>query len=161
MTDAPVVVAVDEQSDVAIDLDRWRTLATVSLQSSGVDHGELNLIFVDDEAMTELNLAHMGEDRPTDVLSFPLDAADPDVPDGAPEVGEVLIGDIVVCPAYAARQAPDHAGEKGHDGSLADELALLIVHGVLHILGHDHAEPEETVRMQACEQELLVAHHRS
>lgn len=161
MTDAPVVVAVDEQTDVAVDLERWRNLATASLQSSGVDHGELNLLFVDELAMTELNLAHMGEDRPTDVLSFPLDAADLEAFPGAPAVGEVLIGDIVVCPAYAARQAGDHAGENGHDGSLADELALLIVHGVLHILGHDHAEPEETTRMQACEQELLVAHHRT
>ena len=161
MSDTPVVVAVDEQTDLTIDLDRWRTLATASLQSSGVDHGELNLLFVDEPAMTELNLAHMGEDRPTNVLSFPLDGADTERPPGAPVIGEVLIGDIVVCPGYAARQAADHAGEKGHDGSLADELALLIVHGVLHILGHDHAEPDESARMQSCEQELLMTHHRT
>ena len=160
MSDRPVVVGVDEQSDVAIDLDRWQTLAGRSLQSSGVETGELNLLFVDEPTMHELNRTHMGEDRPTDVLSFPLDAAGEEG-DPAADVGEVLIGDIVVCPVYAARQAAEHAGQRGHDGSLDDELALLIVHGVLHIVGHDHAESDEMTRMQACEQELLVAHHRS
>ena len=61
---------------------------------------------------------------------------------------------------YAARQAPLHVGERGHDGSVEDELALLIVHGVLHILGHDHAEPDETARMRSAEAVLLDAHHR-
>ena len=104
--------------------------------------------------MQELNLTHLGNDAPTDVLSFPLDGAE-----RAAE-GETLIGDIVVCPAYAAREAPQHAGHLGHDGSLDDELALLVVHGVLHILGHDHAEPDETAAMQTLEQQLLDAHHR-
>ena len=153
---APVVVAVDEQSDVGVDLDRWRRLAEASLRSHGVTGGELNLLFVDESTMQSLNLTHMGEDRPTDVLSFPIDAVEPD----APTPGEVLLGDVVVCPAYADRQAVEHAGQRGHRGTLDDELALLVVHGVLHVLGHDHAEPEETARMQASEQELLAAHHR-
>ncbi|MEZ5244575.1 MAG: rRNA maturation RNase YbeY [Acidimicrobiales bacterium] len=150
----PVVVAVDEQSEMAIDLERWTRIAVDSLVSEGVGAGELNLLFVDETVMTELNREHMGEDRPTDVLSFPLDGADDD------PFGDNLIGDIVVCPVYAARQAAEHAGERGHDGSVDDELALLIVHGVLHILGHDHAEPDETVRMRAAEDRLLDAHHR-
>ncbi len=150
----PVVVAVDEQDDLPVDLDRWSQLAGDALVASGVDEGELNLLFVDESAMTDLNRQHMDEDRPTDVLSFPLDADDAD------PFGERLIGDIVVCPVYAARQAADHRGERDHDGSVEDELALLIVHGVLHILGHDHAEPDETTRMQAAEVALLRAHHR-
>jgi probable rRNA maturation factor len=161
MTEAALlVVAVDEQADIMIDLARWQRLATCALRASGVERGELNLMFVDESAMTELNRKHMGEDRPTDVLSFPLDgAADPDL-SGPDLIGEVLIGDVVVCPAHAERQAAGHAGERGHDGSTADELALLIVHGVLHVLGHDHAETAETVVMQEREQRLLDAHHR-
>ena len=60
---------------------------------------------------------------------------------------------MVLCPAVAARQASEHAG------TLDDELALLVVHGVLHVLGHDHAEPEQAERMRARERELLEAHH--
>ncbi|GJM37189.1 MAG: endoribonuclease YbeY [Acidimicrobiales bacterium] len=163
MTDGgPVVVAVDEQSDVVIDLARWQTLGRDALVSCGVDAGELNLLFVDEAEMTLLNREHMGEDRPTDVLSFPLDAADPDGSAlGDILLGDMLLGDIVVCPAYAARQAGDHAGERGHSGTVDDELALLIVHGVLHVLGHDHAEPAETTAMQAEEQRLLDRHHRA
>ena len=156
MTDiGPVVVAVDEQVDITIDLPRWQRLATCALRSSGIRQGELNLLFVDESAMTDLNRKHMGEDRPTDVLSFPLDGTD--APD---RFGEVLIGDIVVCPVYAERQAPAHAGEHGHDGSTADELALLIVHGVLHVLGHDHDEAADGAVMQQRERQLLDAHHR-
>ena len=150
----PIVVAVDEQSEMSIDLDPWSRLAADSLVTEGVTNGELNLLFVDETEMTELNRAHMGEDRPTDVLSFPLDGAVDD------PFGDNLIGDVVVCPVYAARQAAAHVGDRGHDGSVEDELALLIVHGVLHILGHDHAEAVETARMQAAEVALLDAHHR-
>jgi probable rRNA maturation factor len=70
-------------------------------------------------------------------------------------VGELplLLGDVVVCPAVAARQAPQHAG------SYEDELALLVVHGVLHVLGMDHADPAEEATMQARERELLDRYH--
>ena len=118
-------------------------------------NGELNLIFVDESAMTRLNHQHMGNSYATDVLSFPLDGSD-DV-----EIGESLIGDVVVCPARAAAQASDHEGQGDHDGSLEDELALLIVHGLLHVLGHDHYDTATTSRMQSCEQALLRQHHRA
>jgi probable rRNA maturation factor len=65
----------------------------------------------------------------------------------------LLLGDVVVCPAVAARQAPHHAG------NVDDELALLVVHGVLHVLGHDHDLPDTTTAMRARELELLEAHH--
>lgn len=150
---SPAVIAVDEQTVIEVDVERWAALATVALQSQGVEAGECNLLFVDEAAIHELNHEHMGKDRPTDVLSFPLDgtqAADPDD----------LIGDIVVCPSVAAANAPEHAGQGHHRGSVDDELALLIVHGVLHLLGHDHQDDAEAEVMEALEQQILVAHHR-
>lgn len=150
----PTVVAVDEQHDVKVDVARWSGLATAALRAEGVAAGELNLIFVDEGEMHALNRSHLGEDRPTDVLSFPLDGS------AEAPVGEPLIGDVVVCPSYAARQAPEHAGTKGHSGSLDDELALLVVHGVLHVLGWDHVDDNETRAMQARETLLLDAFHR-
>jgi len=150
---SPVVIAVDEQSAVAIDLDRWSTLAERAFRSQGVVAGECNLLFVDDDTILDLNREHMGKDRPTDVLSFPLDGADTSHPDD-------LIGDIVVCPAVAAANAADHAGQGHHHGTVDDELALLIVHGVLHLLGHDHQDDAEASAMEDLEQEILALHHR-
>ncbi len=150
---SPVVIAVDEQSAVAIDLDRWSTLAERAFRSQGMVAGECNLLFVDDNTILDLNREHMGKDRPTDVLSFPLDGADASHPDD-------LIGDIVVCPAVAAANAPDHAGQGQHHGTVDDELALLIVHGVLHLLGHDHQDDAEATAMEDLEQEILALHHQ-
>lgn len=140
------VVVSDEQRDVPVDADRWAALATAALEAEGCV-GELTLTFVDRDEMTALNAEHMGEPGPTDVLSFPLDPFGADVP------GPSLIGDVVICPSVAVEYAPRHAG------TLDDELALLTVHGVLHVAGHDHAEPEETNRMQAREIELLTTLH--
>ena len=156
-----VVYSCDERSQCAagngqLDTDRWAGLAAAVLRDEGVSSGELGLRFVDPGVMAELNRAHMGVVGPTDVLAFPIDGAD----NGAASPGQVpLLGDVVVCPGYAAAQAPDHAGT-GHDGSLTDELALLVVHGVLHVLGYDHVEAADAVVMQAREQQLLTAHHR-
>jgi len=144
---AVVVVGADEQVDVDVDVDRWCRLATDVLRAED-RRGELTLTFVDADEMAALNEEHMGKSGPTDVLSFPLDDDAPD-DSGVP----VLLGDIVVCPSVARDQAPEHAG------TLDDELALLVVHGVLHVLGHDHAEPDETARMRGREFELLVAFH--
>ena len=143
------VVASDEQDVLAVDAERWARLAADVLRSEG-SQGELTLTFVDRAEITLLNREHMGEEGPTDVLSFPLDAFEVG---SDPSVGPVLLGDVVICPEIAAEAAPDHAG------SLDDELALLTVHGVLHVLGHDHVEDEETRRMRRRELELLTAHH--
>ena len=99
--------------------------------------GELTLTFVDRDEIAALNAEHMGEHGPTDVLSFPLDSIDDST---AAMPGPVLLGDVVVCPAVASEAAPTHAG------TLDDELALLVVHGILHVLGHDHAEPQRDAR---------------
>jgi probable rRNA maturation factor len=160
------VFGIDEQQAHPVELTRWVDLATAVLRDSGVrGEAELSLLFVDEETMTGLNKRFMDEDKPTDVLSFPIDdPIDPGRwPDSGstgpdrepPEISELpmLLGDVVVCPAVAARQAPEHAG------SYDDEIALLVVHGVLHVLGLDHADPEEEAAMQARERELLDRYH--
>ena len=124
-----------------------RALGDAMLASLGLEDAELSVLLTDDRRIQELNREHRDKDKPTDVLSFPLDAAD----DAPPTPGvPILLGDIVVCPEVAAEAAPQHAG------TLDDELALLVVHGVLHILGHDHAEPEETATMRAAELDHLT-----
>lgn len=143
------VVVSDEQADVDVDADRWASLASAVLRSEG-RAGELTLTFVDRDEIAALNAEHMGKVGATDVLSFPLDAID-DTADAMP--GPVLLGDVVVCPAVAREVAPTHAG------TLDDELALLVVHGILHVLGHDHAEPDEMRVMRDRERELLELHH--
>lgn len=149
MTVATVVVADERCSgdspDVVVDTDRWHRLALDVLVDRGMA-GELTLTFVDRDDIAELNVEHMGKQGPTDVLSFPMD--DEPIP-GVP----TLLGDVVISPAVAAAQFADHAG------TLDDELGLLVVHGILHVLGHDHAEPDETALMRACELDLLERFH--
>ena len=144
------MVAADEQAAadrVAVDVERWAGLAATVLTAEGAN-GELTLTFVDRDEIAALNAEHLGGSGPTDVLSFPLD--DTAV---ASSVVPVLLGDVVVCPAVAVAQAPTHAG------SVDDELALLVVHGVLHVLGHDHADDADAAAMRARERELLQVHH--
>jgi probable rRNA maturation factor len=144
------VVVTDERSgvdspEVTVDIERWRRLALDVLGDRDAN-GELTLTFIDRGDIAELNVEHMGTSGPTDVLSFPMD----DEPlDGVP----TLLGDVVISPAVAAGQFADHAG------TIDDELALLVVHGILHVLGHDHAEPDETAVMRACELDLLERFH--
>lgn len=162
------VEVTDDQTDVPIDPDLWARLASHTLTARGVRRGVLSLTFVDEPTIAELNAAHMGHEGPTDVLSFPLDAAVgpvgcvDDAPDDLPDDVPLLLGDVVICPAVAARNAPSrladepHPGAPDHDGTLDAELALLVVHGVLHVLGMDHAEPEEAATMHAAEREVLA-----
>ena len=110
---------------------------------------ELSIALVDEDEMTRLHVEWMDEPGPTDVLSFPMDGLAPGDP-GSPPVQGVL-GDVILCPAVALRQAE----QAGHP--VADEFALLLTHGVLHLLGYDHAEPDEHARMFALQDELLAA----
>lgn len=147
----PQVIGFDEQDTEPVDLDRWTALARAVLVDEGLSAAaELSLSFVAADAIAELNEEHLGKAGPTDVLSFPLDDPDEAVEPGMP----LLLGDVIVCPSVARAQAPDHAGD--YD----DELALLVVHGVLHVLGHDHAEDDERHRMQERERAHLARHHR-
>lgn len=140
-------------------LDGLVELTRTTMLGEGVDRGRLDLVVVDPDEMARLNLDHMGHEGPTDVLSFPLDAEEAlqrsgdHCPDLGPAASEppLHLGDIVVCPQVARDQAP------GHCGTEEAELALLVIHGVLHVLGHDHGEPGETARMQSRERHHLAA----
>ena len=167
------VYAVDEQDDHDVDVARWVELAEAVLDDRNVPaRAELSLLFVGEAAMAELNGRHMGAEGPTDVLAFPSDddgleqgrwpdngTTGPDRPTTPIDELPTLLGDVVVCPAVAARQAAEHGGTPHHRGELDDEIALLVVHGILHILGLDHAEPEETEAMQSLERDLLARFH--
>ncbi|MCX7619407.1 MAG: rRNA maturation RNase YbeY [Acidimicrobiales bacterium] len=162
------VFVADEQTDHPVDLERWERLVRDVLAAEGVEGDvEVALTFVDESAIAELKRTYLDPqaEGPTDVLSFPIDdvqvtggrwpdAAGPGpgrTPD--PDDAPLLLGDVVVCPAVAARQAPTHAG------SYDDELALLIVHGLLHLLGMDHTTEAETASMRERERALLTAYH--
>lgn len=163
----PEVFCSDEQSGIEVDLVRWRTLAVNALMHAGVRGGcELSLFFVDTETMTDLNAEHMGKVGPTDVLAFPLDGVEvtesqgpgaltrgPSRPHPDHDDMPTLLGDVIVCPSVAQQQYGDHAG------TMDDELALLVVHGVLHVLGFDHDNPETTADMRSRELDILTTHH--
>jgi probable rRNA maturation factor len=167
MTSASVFAA-DEQSTETVDTLRWVRLAEAVLDADGVrGDAELSMLFVDEAAMAELNKRFLDREGPTDVLAFPIDddvyeggrlpdslgpagPADDFEPSDLPR----LLGDVVLCPAVARRNAPTHAG------SYDDEMALLVVHGILHLLGMDHADNQEATLMERREQELLDRFHR-
>jgi len=109
---------------------------------------ELCIKIVDEATIAELNEQWMEKEGPTDVLSFPMDELRPGDVGAEPEEG--VLGDLVLCPAVAARQ-----GETAGHGALA-EIELLTVHGILHLLGYDHAEPEEHKEMFGLQDDLLV-----
>ncbi len=134
------VEVTDRSGADNLDAERLATVARETLAEEGVESGELALVFVGVDEMTQLNGDHMGKEGPTDVLAFPIDGLDvvAGVLDGVP----VFLGDVVVCPEVAVAQAPTHCG------SPDAELTLLVVHGVLHVLGHDHYLEDERLRMQ-------------
>lgn len=160
------IYAADEQHDLAINLEAWIDLARGALVDEGVHApAEVSLLFCDETTIAALNQQFMHKDGPTDVLSFPIDYEDepsgrsPDAGTtgpGEPAVSEIpqLIGDIVICPSVAARNAVEH------ECSTDDEIALLVVHGVLHLLGWDHEVDVEAEKMEARERELLARHYR-
>jgi probable rRNA maturation factor len=119
------VVLVSNRQDDPVDIGALASLAANVLAGEGRGDVELSLSFVSEDEMTDLHVRYMDEPGPTDVLSFPLDE------DG-------LLGDVIVCPPVAARNNPsDPAGE----------LRLLVAHGVLHLLGHDHEDAAERAMM--------------
>jgi probable rRNA maturation factor len=161
------VFAADEQTDRPVDTMRWVRLAEAVLGDEGVPgEAELSMLFVDEAAMADLNKRFLGRDGPTDVLSFPID--DEPIEGGrSPDSGgtgpgdtseptdmPIVLGDVVICPAVAFRNAPEHAG------TYEDELALLVVHGVLHLLGLDHEDDDEAEAMEERERVLLSKFHR-
>lgn len=109
---------------------------------------DLSVMLVGDDAMSDLHATWMDEDGPTDVLSFPMDEVRPPPPGHEPVEG--LLGDVVVCPTVAAKQAK----AAGH--ATIEEILLLVTHGILHVLGYDHATPEEEREMFELQRKLLL-----
>ncbi|MBA2769534.1 MAG: rRNA maturation RNase YbeY [Sporichthyaceae bacterium] len=141
-------VEVNDESGAGVDAERLAALARFLLDRLRVHPlAELSVLAVDAETMAAHHLQWMDEEGPTDVMSFPMDELRPGSEDDDPAPG--LLGDVVLCPEVAATQAR----ATGH--STAHELDLLCAHGVLHLLGYDHAEPEEERDMFALQTRLL------
>lgn len=163
-SDGPEVAIANEQVDAAIDEEAlYRLARAVAAELYRGHGGELSVVLVDEATIAELNERFRGVQGATDVLSFLIDEPEqsPGLRVGWPgEPPVVLLGDVVICPAVASAHAPLHAGDRGHRGTLEDELALLVVHGICHLRGFDHEERVEAERMEALEDELLARHWR-
>jgi probable rRNA maturation factor len=161
------IYAADEQADHPVAVDRWSALARSVLEAEGVVRDtEVSLLFVDESTIASLNERFLEKEGPTDVLSFPIEdeaagsGRSPDEGGTGPgsieaDTGRLLLlGDVVICPAVAGRNAVDHGV------TFDDEIALLVVHGILHLLGMDHQVDEEAERMELREQQLLARFYR-
>ena len=148
-TDMSIEIA--NESGVAVAEGPIVEVARYALDRMGVSPlAELSIMLIELEPMAELHERWIDEPGPTDVMAFPMDEYDSARRPDAPSSGPALLGDIVLCPAFAA----DQAATAGH--GLDDELHLLTVHGVLHLLGYDHAEPDEERTMFGLQAELLA-----
>jgi probable rRNA maturation factor len=144
----PVSVEVNDESGSDVDVQRLSTLSQFLLDRLRVHPlAELSVVAVDADTMAGHHLQWMDEEGPTDVMAFPMDELRPGSDDEEPEPG--LLGDVVLCPEVASRQA----AAAGH--SRAHELDLLCAHGILHLLGYDHADPEEQREMFGLQGRLL------
>jgi len=168
------VFVANEQTEQSVDEEHLALLAQLTMEAEGVEESEVSILVVDRTVMTQLNKRYMDEDGPTDVLAFPIDgpspaSGPPEGPAGPRGFAEErlvddyddldddeedddapwLLGDVVLCPAYAAENA------RGAGHSLGAELELLTVHGILHLCGFDHAEPDDERDMRARTDELL------
>lgn len=152
-------IEIANESGVDVDEASLAGLARHVLDEMRVHPlAELSVLLVDEPAMAELHVRWMGEEGPTDVLSFPMDELRPPQPGGThgerdqPDSGiGGLLGDVVICPQVAAAQAKQ-AGHK-----VADEIDLLCAHGILHLLGYDHADAAEHATMFGLQDRLLRA----
>jgi probable rRNA maturation factor len=142
-------IEVVNESEVDVDLDALGRQAEFVLSRLRIHaQAELSVVLVGEAAMTDLHVRWMGEPGPTDVLSFPMDELRSPRDDEEPEPG--VLGDVVLCPQVAERQAV----AAGHTRD--DELALLLTHGILHLIGYDHAEPAEHAEMFGLQARLLA-----
>ena len=142
-------IEVNNESAIPVDEPVLQRLVTYALDELHVHQdAELSIILVDEAAMEQLHVQWMDEPGPTDVLSFPMDELRPGTEEQETPPG--LLGDIVLCPQVAKEQAET----AGH--STLDELLLLTTHGVLHLLGFDHAEPDEEKEMFGIQRDILI-----
>ncbi len=155
--ESPITIQIDEAYSNDVDAADLRRTVSAALQAEGYSQGELTLVVTGDEEVRALNLQFLGEDHPTDVLSFPSVEQTPQpgrpvfvtAAEAEAEAASYL-GDILIALPYTRRQAA--ALGRG----LRDELRLLAVHGTLHLLGYDHAEPEQEAIMWARQDAILA-----
>ena len=143
-----MTIEINNESAIEVDLTRVRSLAEHVIGSLRLHPAvDLGIIFVDEEPMTDLHVKWLDEPGPTDVLSFPMDELRP----GSDELisDEGVLGDVVICPQVAIKQA----ATAGHEP--INEMLLLLTHGILHLVGFDHAEPQEEKEMFGLQKELL------
>src|ERR1700761_3694726 len=147
-------MSIEVSNESGIDISETELISVARFVIAKMDvnpAAELSMVLLDTAAMADLHMRWMDLPGPTDVMSFPMDELEPGGRPDAPEPGPSMLGDIVLCPEFAAKQA----ASAGH--TLGQELALLTVHGVLHLIGYDHAEPDEEKEMFALQRQLLTA----
>jgi probable rRNA maturation factor len=152
VADAGDTVTIEVANESGIDVSESELISVAQFVIAQMDvnpAAELSMVLLDSAAMADLHMRWMDLPGPTDVMSFPMDELEPGGRPDAPEPGPAMLGDIVLCPEFAAEQA----ASAGH--SLGHELALLTIHGVLHLLGYDHAEPDEEKEMFGLQRRLL------
>ena len=143
-----MTIEITNESELEVDLTRVQSLAEHVREALRLHPlVDVGVIFVDEAPMTDLHVRWMDEPGPTDVLSFPMDELRP----GSEEMlsAEGVLGDVVICPQVARRQAE----VAGHEE--INEILMLLTHGMLHLVGFDHVEPEEEKEMFALQKELL------
>ncbi|MBW3620041.1 MAG: rRNA maturation RNase YbeY [Actinobacteria bacterium] len=144
-------VFLSDEQDRDVDAEDLLALVQHVVEQRGVPLDmEVSVLLVDRGTMAALNEQHMGKAGPTDVLAFPIDEPGESAP-----AGPAVLGDVVLCPAVAAEQAAD-LGRSEHE-----ELRLLTVHGILHLLGMDHADPVDEREMFGLTDELLASYRGS
>ncbi len=139
----PAFVRRQAPHSAALDARSVQRLAERMLVALGLEAAELSVLLTDDARIKELNREHRHKDRPTDVLAFPLD-------EDAEGAGPRLLGDVVISLDTAARQA------RGRRRELGDEVRFLLAHGLLHLVGYDHATPAEKREMSALTRRLVA-----
>lgn len=148
----PVHVTRQARRSPALDSRRVRTIAGRMLRELGLEQAELSILLTDDEGIRALNAEHRDKDKPTDVLAFPQDVESIEQGENLPGSGlGHLLGDVVISLDTAARQARSRRRE------LFDEVRFLLAHGVLHLVGYDHATPDEKRAMTRMTRRLVRA----
>jgi len=140
----------DEQGE-SVDLEQLRGLAELVLREEGYPDGaELTVLLVNEDEMSSYNERFLNRSGPTDVLAFPVEELMPGLaPDHDPTGPPLMIDDVIVAPAFVGRQAVEN------EVSFEDEMALMVTHGILHLLGYDHLDDDDAALMEKRETELL------
>jgi probable rRNA maturation factor len=145
------IFLADEQTE-SVGIEDLHSLAEMVLAEEAYPEDvEVTLLFVSESEIASYNQRFLDRPGPTDVLAFPVEELLPGVvPETDPQGPPLMLGDVIVAPAYVRRQAEEHGV------TFEDEMALMVTHGILHLLGYDHVEDDEAERMEARERELLA-----